>query len=377
MKIAIDVSQADGQKTGKGYYTYGLVSQILQQDQVNQYILYSRKPENPFKEQANVTFKFLPKPGLRWHYQVLKDLKIIRPDYFFAPTSFIIPFFAPKWLKTIITVHDLVAYLFPQNHQKKAVLIERLTLPKARKTATHILVVSDNTAQDLQKFLPTDSSKISIIPCAPNDLYRAPISASEIGQVKHKFQLPESFLLAVGTLEPRKNFLNLIKSFVAVKRRFPEYKLVIVGKKGWKFAEIYKLVSEYKLTSDVIFTGYMTDLELHATYHSAAAFVFPSLYEGFGIPPLEAMASGCPVVSSNAASLPEVIGDAGLLIDPKNSVKIADAIISLLDNPQLKNMLMERGFRRSQKFTWQHSAQLFLRLINPEKENEEELTEQV
>jgi len=369
MKIAIDVRDADGEKTGKGFFTYGLVEQILAQDRQNQYLLYSDKEKSPFPQYANVEFRYLPELGLKWHLAVLKDLKSSRPDIYVAPTSFIVPSLAPRWLKVLPVVHDVVAFLFPKSHSKKAVFVERLTMRRALRKASKVFVVSENTQNDLIKLFNYPKSSIIEISCAPHDVYSKEIHPADTAKVIKKYQLPEKFILGVGTLEPRKNFSTLIKSFVIVKRKFPDYKLVIVGKKGWKWETLGREVRKYKLENDVIFTGlmkesYVKDEDLHHIYHAAEVFVFPSLYEGFGIPPLEAMASGCPVIASNTASLPEVIGDAGLLIDPRNSLKIADAIIGLIENPQLRNTLLEKGFHRSRKFTWQESAQTVLQTIS-------------
>lgn len=363
MKIAIDVRDADGEKTGKGFFTYGLINQILAQDRNNQYLLYSDKEKSPFPEYANVQFHYLPEQGIKWHLAVLKSLKAVRPDLYIAPTSYIVPSLAPRWLKVIPVVHDVVAFLFPKSHSKKAVFVERLTLRRALKKASKVFVVSENTQNDLIRLFHYPKSSIVEVPCAPHQIYSEEIQPAETARVLKKYQLPEKFILGVGTLEPRKNFSTLIKSFVLVKRKYPDYKLVIVGKKGWKYEELYREVHKYQLENEVIFTGYMSDDDLRHVYNAAEVFVFPSLYEGFGIPPLEAMATGCPVIASNAASLPEVVGDAGLLIEPKNSVKIADAIISVIEDPQLRNMLIERGFHRSRKFTWEDSAQVVLRTI--------------
>ncbi|MCC6643483.1 glycosyltransferase family 4 protein [Candidatus Peregrinibacteria bacterium] len=381
MKIAIDVRDADGEKTGKGFFTYGLVKAILAQDPYNQYVLYSDKAKSPFPEQENVEFRHINQKGFKWHLDTLKDLKKVRPDLYLAPTSYIIPSLAPRWLKIVLVVHDLVAFLFPANHSKKAVFIERMTLRSALRKASKVFVVSENTQNDLIKIFHYPKSQTAEIPCAPHDRYFEEIDNKEAEKIRKKFSLPEQFILAVGTIEPRKNFANLIKSFVLVKRKFPEHKLVIVGKKGWKYQEIEKTIKQYQLEGDVIFPGYMKDEDLHNIYHLAQVFVFPSLYEGFGIPPLEAMASGCPVIASNNSSLPEVVGDAGLLIDPRNSVKIADAIISLIEKPQLREMLQDRGVQRCRKFTWDDSAQKaleeFQKLIgdNPLKTNESESPE--
>jgi len=199
-----------------------------------------------------------------------------------------------------------------------------------------------------------------MVPCAPSDFFRQPAKTEDLVKFRQKYKLPEKFILAVGTLEPRKNFGTLIKSFVLIKAKLPDSKLVIVGKKGWKYSHIEEKLKEFKLQDDVIFPGYLEDEDLKKMYTLATVFVFPSLYEGFGIPPLEAMACGCPVVSSNVASLPEVVGDAGILIEPKNARKIADSVVSLIENDQIRNMLIERGLRRVEKFTWQKSAEAAL-----------------
>lgn len=369
-KIAIDIREAGAEKTGKGWYTYNLVLELLKLDKKNEYLLYTDSEKNPYREFKNAKLCVIGGKGHRWHFNVLKDLKAVKPDLFFAPTSYIIPSLAPKWLKVIITVHDLVAFLFPASHNAKAVLIERLTLRRAVKKASQIFVVSENTQKDLLKRFRYSHERIHLVPCAPSDFFREPSKPEDLARFRQKHHLPEQFILAVGTLEPRKNFGTLIKSFVLIKSRLPESKLVIVGKKGWKYKHIEEKLREYHLENDVIFPGYLEAEDLKKMYAIATVFVFPSLYEGFGIPPLEAMACGCPVVSSNVASLPEVVGDAGILIEPKNARKIADSVVSLIENDQIRNMLVERGLRRAEKFSWQHSAQAALRVFEKMAESD-------
>lgn len=366
MKIAIDIREAGHEKTGKGWFTYNIVHELLTLAPQHQFLLYTDAEamqaegkagkKNPFSGFKHAEIKVIEQSGLKWHLETLKDLKKQKPDVFFAPTSYIIPSLAPKSLKVIITVHDLVAFLYPQNHTLKAVAIERLTLRRALKKAEGVFVVSENTRKDLLARFKYPEKQISQVSCAPAEFFKEKVSAAELERFKEKMKLPEKFILAVGTLEPRKNFGNLMKSFVIVKRKFPDYKLVIVGKKGWKFAHIEETLKKYELEKDVIFPGYLPDTELRMMYHLAKVFVFPSLYEGFGIPPLEAMACGCAVVSSNVASLPEVIGDAGILINPRIAIKIADAIISLLENDKIRLMMVERGLHRAEHFSWHKSA---------------------
>lgn len=364
MKIAIDIREAGHGKTGKGWYTHNLVQELLKLDHKNHYLLYTDSRKHPFSGYKNVTVKVIEAKGFKWHMKTLKDLQSEKADLFFAPTSYIIPAMAPKSLRVIITVHDLVAFLFPSTHKAKAVLIERLTLRKALKKARRVFVVSENTKKDLLKRFKYPSDRIDLTRCAPSDFFRTPVSAKDLEAFKHKLKLPENFILAVGTLEPRKNFSTLIKSFVIIKRKYPDYKLVIVGKKGWKYHQVENALKHFKLEKDVIFPGYLEDSELQKIYALAKVFVFPSLYEGFGIPPLEAMASGCPVVSSNVASLPEVVDQGGLLIDPKNALKIADAVCSLIENEDVRNMMVERGRAQAAKFSWEESAKKALEVFN-------------
>jgi glycosyltransferase involved in cell wall biosynthesis len=364
MKIAIDIREAGAGKTGKGWYTFNLVSELIKLDPKNEYLLYTDSKTSPFTDRKNVKIKHIEASSWQWHLKTLKDLQSEKADLFFAPTSYIIPALAPKSLRVIITVHDLVAFMFPAGHTAKAVLIERLTLRKALKKAAGVFVVSENTKKDLLKRFKLPNQKIHLTPCAPSGHFHKRVAPEELAEFQRKMNLPENFILAVGTLEPRKNFNTLIKSFVIIKRKYPDYKLVIVGKKGWKYHLIEEALKRFKMEKDVIFPGYLEDEDLKKIYALARVFVFPSLYEGFGIPPLEAMASGCPVVSSNVASLPEVIGQGGLLIDPRNAVKIADAVCSLLEDEQARQMMIERGLVQAEKFNWEESAKKALEVIN-------------
>lgn len=277
MRIAIDIREAGSQKTGKGWYTCNLVSELLKLDQINEYFLYSSDEKNPFESQGefkNAHFKHVPGKGARWHLNVLKDLKALKPDLFFAPTSYIIASLAPKWLRTIITVHDLVAFLFPAGHNAKSVIIERLTLKHAVKKAAQIFVVSENTRKDLLKKFKYPEARVHLTPCAPSDFFRKPIDTSDLAWFRTQHKLPEKFILAVGTLEPRKNFGTLIKSFVLIKAKLPDSKLVIVGKKGWKYDHIEEKLKEFKLEKDVIFPGIFGGRRFEKNVRACNSFCF-------------------------------------------------------------------------------------------------------
>lgn len=371
MKIAIDIREAVRPKrAGKGWYSLQIVRNLLELDKDNadvSYILYTDQPFPEFEHFQNVTQKFFPPSSLRWHFRVLKDVKKEKPDIYFAPSSFIVPALAPRWLKIVATVHDLVAWLYAGSHNVKATIIERITLPIAARRITHFTAVSENTKKDLMRKFYIRSEKISVIPCAASDVF-FPRNQAEIESFREKYSLPKRFFLAVGTLEPRKNFITLIQSFAQIAGEIPsDIQLIIIGGKGWEYEEIFREVKKMGVEDRVKFQGYIDEKELPLFYNAASCFVFPSLYEGFGIPPLEAMKSGCPVICSNTSSMPEVVGDAGILINPKSVSELAQAMKIVLSDEKLANDLREKGLLQAKKFSWQISASqmksLFLSLL--------------
>lgn len=362
MKIAIDIRTAAGEKAGKGWYTFNITQHLLRIDQKNEYLLYTKEPVAGFEQFKNVEMHQIKASGLFWHYAVARDVKRSDVDIFFAPSSFIVPALLPKNIKTIVTVHDLVAFLFPEGHDKKAVLIEKLFLRRAVKKADKILAVSQNTKEDLEKKFSNLEDKIDVVPCAASEIFK-PIDKSKLTDFIKDTNLPRHFFLAVGTLEPRKNYLNLISAFASIERQYPEFHLIIVGKKGWEYEEIFQEIKANYLQKKVHFLGYLSNTSLVNLYSLATALVFPSFYEGFGLPPLEAMQSGCPVIASNVSSIPEVVGDSALLIDPESYTEIADAMIKIIKDENLAIVLRNRGLQQAQKFSWEQSAKQLLEVV--------------
>lgn len=377
MKIAIDIRTAGGEKTGKGWYTFHLVQELLKLDNENQYLLYSSSGIPGFDHFKNATMRIAEGKNLLWHYNVARDIQKENVDVFFAPSSFIIPAILPKSIKTIVTVHDLVAFLFPNNHNKKATLIEKIFLKRAVKKASRILTVSENTKHDLLKKFALSEDKIAVVPCSAGDEFM-PLEKSTLTNFQQQTNLPKDFFLAVGTLEPRKNYVNLIKAFALLADKFPQYHLVIVGGKGWQYDTIYEEIRRNYLTKKVHLLGYISNSSLVKLYNSASALVFPSLYEGFGIPPLEAMKSGCPVIASNTSSIPEVVGDSAILVDPKSHLDIAGALIHFASHPNLAASLREKGLDQAGKFSWENSAKLLkMALESTKRERSAVLTNEV
>ena len=372
MRIAIDIRTAGGAKAGKGWFTFNITRELLRIDTENTYILYADSGIAGFEEFKNAELKVIDKKGLSWHRAVTKDIKKLSIQVFFAPSSFIIPAFLPKptkshSIKTIIAIHDLVAFLFPETHDRKATFIEKLFLKRAIKKASAIIAVSENTKKDVTEKFNLPENAIKVIPCAASNNYQ-PIEASEentkmFDELRKKTGLPKKFFLAVGTIEPRKNYETLIQAMAMVHERYPNHHLVIVGKKGWQYKQIDDLIHQNYLQKFIHPLGYITSSTLNKLYNLAEAFVFPSYYEGFGIPPLEAMQAGCPVISSHTSSMPEVIGDAGILCDPSQPAEFAQAMERIIKTPSLRTDLINKGRIQSKKFSWHKSAQKLYTLI--------------
>lgn len=368
MKIAIDVRDTIGEKSGKGWYTYCLVKALLELDKANEYILYSHKTNDHFTEFKQARPKVIQAKGIKWHILTLFDLLREKVDIFIAPTSYIIPAFAPKRLKTCVVLHDLVALLFAKNHNKKAVLIEKFTLKKALQKAQHVVCVSENTKKDVLKFFPIEKEKTQVVYPSVDDSFR-PLDIN-LYEWRKERQLPKNFFLCVGTLEPRKNLTAVLEALSGMidntKKREENPHLVVIGGRGWQFKKIFSKLNDLNIAEYVVFKGYVTNQELIKYYNTALGLVFPSFYEGFGLPPLEAMKSGCPVITSNAGSLPEVVGEAALQIDPNSIQDLAKAMKKLYDNEELRLELAVKGLKRSELFNWHKSAQAILKLISHE-----------
>lgn len=375
MRIAIDVREAAGKRLGKGVYTHGLVSNLLKLDTKNEYLLLTDKPLDFEVGEPTTREVWASQGGPAWHLKTLKKLWGWKPDFFFSPTSFILPSLLPSSIRSIVVVHDLVAFLFPKQHQTKATLMEKFFLPRALKKAARVIVVSENTKRDLLKLFPWISEKpLTVIYPAASERFSQEISKESLEAFRKEKNLPEKFLLAVGALEPRKNLETLLDAYAGLeayagldtcaglKDPSPQAQddklgLVIVGSEGWKNEKLLQQFQQLLATKHKLQTlPYQSEKDLAKLYRLAEAFIFPSLYEGFGIPPLEAMASGCPVICSNAASLPEVCDGAAVLFDPKDKNALAENIKKILTDFSLREMLIQKGRLQAKKFSWEDSA---------------------
>lgn len=254
----------------------------------------------------------------------------------------------------------MVAFIHPSKHNKKANIIERLYIRKALKKAKAVIAVSENTKKDLQEKFHAEN--VHVIYNAASKSFKQ-IPKSELADFILQTRLPKNFFLAVGTLIPRKNYVRLMRAFALFRKNNPGHNLIIVGKKGWNYHEIENAIKEYRLSGEVHILGYLSEKSLAGLYNLAQALVFPSLYEGFGIPLLEAMQCGCPVIASNTSSIPEVTGDAAIMIDPHSPEEIAEAMEKITKDSDLRSTIIEKGHAQSKKFSWEKAAKELVEIM--------------
>lgn len=259
----------------------------------------------------------------------------------------------------VITVYDLIALRFPRLCTPANTLNYRCQLPSSIRRAAGIIVPSEATRRDLVTLFPAAASKVRVIPLGIGREFGAGADAARGEALRGRYALPDRFVLFVGQLEPKKNVAGLVRGFAALRADgHRKHKLVIAGSRGWGCAEFERAVRELGLEQDVIFPGFIPAADLPALYSLADLFVFPSLYEGFGLPPLEAMACGVPVVVSNRGSLPEIVGDAALLVDPLDANALAQAMRNLLTQDDLRRTQVQKGLARTRLFTWERTARM-------------------
>jgi len=358
MRIAIDARAIFGQRAGKGESVYQIIKHLAKIDQKNQYFLYVL--ENLTENfGANFVARQLKLPAALWHFVAWLDLKFrLKPNVYFSPTSYIIPSLGVK--NSMILVPDLVAFLFPKKHQAAAVFLEKIFLEKALRNSRRVIAISRATRDDLIKLFPFLSAKIKVIYLAA-DYGGQKIPSHFLAKTRQKYNLPNRFVFSAGTVEPRKNLIRLIRAYRALGMK--ESVLVCAGKKGWHCREIFQEMRNLNLKNRVRFLGYVPRQDLAALYRLAKIFVYPSLYEGFGLPSLKAMAAGAPVIASKTSSLPEVVGRAGLLVNPRNTRELTRAMRLLLTNDVLRAKLIRLGKIQAKKFSWEKTAKKVLDII--------------
>ena len=361
--IAIDLSSYEERQAGVGTYSRNLVRSILTQapKSHNFFIFVNSNAVDSvvsFALGPNVTIvphTFRSRGArLLWEYiGITKDLKRLDISLLHS-VHYIAPVFMPKGCKVIVTIHDLTFFIFPQHHT----FLKRILFPlqiKRTKKANGLIMVSRNTLRDYREIIGQPSSARIIYEAAAPEF--VPVAPEEVARVKNVYSLEQPFILTVGEIEPRKNTINLIKAYAKLNKTIREQTpLVIVGKYGWGSKDVFSLPAQLGVQENVKFLGFVPLADIPGLYQASLVFVYVSLYEGFGLPVLEAMSCGAPVITSKTSSLGEIAGDAARLIDPGDVEDLKRALFELVTNADNRARYRTQGQARAKTFSWTKAA---------------------
>jgi glycosyltransferase involved in cell wall biosynthesis len=357
VRIAIDARKL--RDFGIGTYVRNVLRHLSRLDSETEYVLLCQSEDCAALAELGGNFRVIversPSYSVREQFGVPLSLRREKVDLFHSP-HYVLPPLAP--CRSIVTVHDCIHLMFPQYLPSRlAYAYARTFLWTATRQAERVLTVSEASRRDLLRLLGVRPEKISVIPNAIDERFWEPPPDEEVVRVRERFQLNDPFVLYTGNIKPHKNVERLIDAFYRLRRGGPDnLRLLIIGDEISKYPTLRRAVHRYMLHKHVRFLGFVPDRTLAVLYRLAAVFAFPSLYEGFGLPPLEAMASGTPVVTSNVSALPEGVGDAAVLIDPYDPDAIAAGLRRVLEDEDLRADLRARGYRRAREFSWERSV---------------------
>jgi glycosyltransferase involved in cell wall biosynthesis len=365
MRIGIDARPLrEPQTSGIPMYVRSLLSHLLKIDQENEYILYAHKDfELPFNFK-NVEKKTgaLTRYGSVWMQMELPFwLKRDKIDVFWG-TQHILPLMVSRDIKTVLTIHDLIHYVFPKTMKPLNFVINKLIIPSSVRRADFLVAISNWTLSDVFKYLQPIEKRSKVVHLAIGKQFKPQNINISRKIVKDKFGIDFPYILSVGTFEPRKNIGGLFNAFSSIADKIPHH-LVVVGQKGWKNKKSLEEITLSQYHDRVHLIGYVDDEFIPYIYSAADVFVFPSFYEGFGLPPLEAMACGVAVITSNVSSLPEVVGDAAVLTNPRDPAAIGLEIIKILQDLKLRESLIKKGQMQISKFSWEKTAKEMLEIF--------------
>jgi glycosyltransferase involved in cell wall biosynthesis len=373
LRIGIDYTAAARQGAGIGRYTRELVRALAKLDRSHDYVLLAATGGRRLADRdwpPNFQTRSLPLSdrtlAILWHRLRLPlwvEVATGSVDIFHSP-DFVLP--PLRRARTLVTVHDLSFIRYPQCADAKLRAYLNKVVPRSVQRADLVLADSQSTKDDLMELLGVEADGIEVVYPGVENRFHPIKDQTLLEKVRARYSLPPKFILGLGTLQPRKNFTRLIKAFADL--RFADLRLVIAGGKGWLYEEIFATVARLGLEEKVVFPGFVADEDLPALYNLADLFVFPSLYEGFGLPPLEALACGTPVITSDASSLPEVMGEAGLMVEATDVEALAEAMGRVLEDDALREGMIARGLEQARQFTWQKAAARLLNLYETLRE---------
>lgn len=369
MRICIDISPAAHRKAGLGRYARELAERACRLDTADEYSVftYGRSEAQIPAPLAHLPLLSVPLAAKPWrmsvllaHYAHAPMDRLFPGVSLFHGTDHLLPRF--RRVRSVFTLHDLIPMLFPEFHLPLNRWFLTLMFPKFLRHADAIVAVSECTKRDAVRIYGVPEDKITVIYNGVDARFRPVPDADALRRVRAAYNLPEAYILYLGTIEPRKNLVRLLEACHALRQQGYPHRLAIVGAKGWLYQPVFDKIAELGLESEVIFPGFIADEDLPAVYAGASLFAFPSLYEGFGIPPLEAMACGVPTLVSDTSSLPEVVGDAALQVTPTDTTAIRAGMERILTDPALAAKLAAKGPERARLFTWEKAAEQLVAL---------------
>jgi glycosyltransferase involved in cell wall biosynthesis len=359
MRIGIDATALPPRLTGAGNYIVNLTRALQDVASANEYVVFAQ-PTHAILFGAgrhlHVVRTLLVSRILRiaWEQMILPLLASrYRLDVLHSP-HYTMPLFNTS--PSVVTFHDMTFFLFPGQHELYKGIFFRTNIPLSARSASAIIADSESTRQDILRLLKLEPSRVVAIPLGVSSDFRLIDDRTAIQAIRQKYHLPERIVLYVGVLEPRKNLPTLVRAFRSSVDRGVVHSLVLAGRRGWMYAELFQAVEDLGLRERVIFLGYVPDEDLPLLYNAADLFVYPSLYEGFGLPVLEAMACGVPVITSNVSSMPEITGDTGILVNPHDTDALADAMHLVLTDRALRDKLARDEQVRAGIFSWERTA---------------------
>jgi glycosyltransferase involved in cell wall biosynthesis len=367
MRVGIDGYPLAEPRTGVGHYTLELARALALISPADQFELVSPKPFDVAAQQEieranlpNLLTKTPRASSIRGHWWSIGLPLYIRRAGFdlFHGTNFDVPLWRQG--RSVVTIHDLSALLHPEKHRSRLVRRARLRLPLVVRFADKIITPTESVKREVCQRFKVKPEKVTAIHSAARSSFK-PLPFAQSAELRKQLRIEDEFLLFVGTLEPRKNLLALLKAFAQINTQTVHRpQLVIAGGEGWLMDDMFAFIKESGISERLRFTGYLSDEELRGLYSSCKVFLYPSVYEGFGLPPLEAMACGAPVVAGRIPSLQEVLGSNARLVEPLEVNALARGIVELLENEDQRQDLAAAGPEHARKFSWEKTARLTL-----------------
>jgi glycosyltransferase involved in cell wall biosynthesis len=364
LHIAIDAHSVGSQLGGNESYATNLIEALAEIDRTNFYTLYVTKPvavERFNNRWPNFQVKrTLPHtPLVRIPLTLSRELR--RHPVDLLHVQYTAPPFAP--CPVVTTIHDLAFEHLPETFNRRSWMQLRLTVRRAARRAAHIITVSEYSRRDISRTYGIAPERITVTPEAAPAHFAPVTNETELRRIRESYGIQKNYILSLCSIQPRKNLVRLIEAYSCLRRVRSEGKLpqlVLAGKRGWLDNETFRAAQRHALGRDILLTGYVPEQDLVGLYSGAICFVYPSYFEGFGLPVVEAMQCGVPVIAGNRTSLPEVVGDAGLLFDPFDTQALVTALIQVIDDSEYRAALRAKGLEQAKNFNWKRTAQLTL-----------------